>query len=502
MGAATAYALRQTLPKSKVVMLVEQFDDPVHGQGSSHGDGRAFRFAYGDLNYAKLAKVALRGWKDIEKRSAEKLLYGEDKGGVDIADAAHPHLRDLESVLSKLNSKTKLYVGEELSKDFPQIRLSESEAGLHSKDSCVIHADKALQCLHKLSIDNGVFVEYGKRCNEIKVDMSASRRNIEAFFLDKRHKRRRSVQTDSLILCGGPWTEKLVRGLTIGNGYGAQRVMQLPEMKASLETIVYYGFKNDAGEGVPDHGVGHLPMFMVHEDNGIGPHGYYGLPVMNIPGVKVSAHYCGPIIDPDEREHIGYNVNTDDEGGKKLKNSELIAAQNARVQAVIDSCDRLVERLFPFLDVNKKMAVKHCVYTATPDHDFLLGPLRVAKSEDISAVGHTIPGLFIAGGFSGHGFKFAPAIGEIMAAYVRNYLQEAATRDSAAMGHLGIGMRFKGCTQFSDEPENAEWETIDLVPFLPERFAQKYMSPKVSLDGASAGLDGTVFGAQGIPATK
>eukprot|EP00975_Prorocentrum_lima_P007985 1707843-Prorocentrum_lima.AAC.1 len=70
------------------------------------------------------------------------------------------------------------------------------------------------------------------------------------------------------------------------------------------------------------------------------------------------------------------------------------------------------------------------------------------------------------------------------------------------MGHLGIGMRFKGCTQFSDEPENAEWETIDLVPFLPERFAQKYMSPKVSLDGASAGLDGTVFGAQGIPATK
>eukprot|EP00968_Pinguiococcus_pyrenoidosus_P029266 scaffold8455_cov325-Pinguiococcus_pyrenoidosus.AAC.4 len=59
--------------------------------------------------------------------------------------------------------------------------------------------------------------------------------------------------------------------------------MQLPEMKASLETIVYYGFKNDAGEGVPDHGVGHLPMFMVHEDNGIGPHGYYGLPVMVSP---------------------------------------------------------------------------------------------------------------------------------------------------------------------------------------------------------------------------
>eukprot|EP00968_Pinguiococcus_pyrenoidosus_P029264 scaffold8455_cov325-Pinguiococcus_pyrenoidosus.AAC.2 len=53
-------------------MLVEQFDDPVHGQGSSHGDGRAFRFAYGDLNYAKLAKPGF--W--LAHRSAPVLPKG------------------------------------------------------------------------------------------------------------------------------------------------------------------------------------------------------------------------------------------------------------------------------------------------------------------------------------------------------------------------------------------------------------------------------------------
>ena len=41
-----------------------------------------------------------------------------------------------------------------------------------------------------------------------------------------------------------------------------------------------------------------------------------------------------------------------------------------------------------------------CTYTTTPDHDFVLdrrGPLVVAA------------------GFSGHGFKFAPAIGRVLA---------------------------------------------------------------------------------------
>lgn len=28
---------------------------------------------------------------------------------------------------------------------------------------------------------------------------------------------------------------------------------------------------------------------------------FYGLPSIDVPGVKVSAHYAGPIVDPDDR---------------------------------------------------------------------------------------------------------------------------------------------------------------------------------------------------------
>lgn len=46
---------------------------------------------------------------------------------------------------------------------------------------------------------------------------------------------------------------------------------------------------------------------------------------------------------------------------------------------------------------------KTCLYTLTPDHHFVLGPHP------------SHPNVTIAAGFSGHGFKFVPVIGEILA---------------------------------------------------------------------------------------
>ena len=45
---------------------------------------------------------------------------------------------------------------------------------------------------------------------------------------------------------------------------------------------------------------------------------------------------------------------------------------------------------------------KACMYTLTPDEHFVIG--RHPADADV----------IVAGGFSGHGFKFAPAVGEIV----------------------------------------------------------------------------------------
>jgi sarcosine oxidase len=63
--------------------------------------------------------------------------------------------------------------------------------------------------------------------------------------------------------------------------------------------------------------------------------------------------------------------------------------------------ERLAHTL-PLL-AGRMLRAETCLYTMTPDEHFILGP-------------HPhYPAVLLAAGFSGHGFKFAPAIGEVLA---------------------------------------------------------------------------------------
>jgi glycine/D-amino acid oxidase-like deaminating enzyme len=95
-------------------------------------------------------------------------------------------------------------------------------------------------------------------------------------------------------------------------------------------------------------------------------------------GVKVGQDFGGrPIDDPDSPAEI---------------DPENLAAVMAWVR-----------RRLPHLEP-VPIKVEHCLYTATPDRHFILD--RHPRE----------PRVTIAAGFSGHGFKFAPALGEIVSA--------------------------------------------------------------------------------------
>jgi glycine/D-amino acid oxidase-like deaminating enzyme len=61
-----------------------------------------------------------------------------------------------------------------------------------------------------------------------------------------------------------------------------------------------------------------------------------------------------------------------------------------------------------------------CLYTLTPDEDFVLDRHP------------TVPGVVFGAGFSGHGFKFATAIGEHLAALALDPSTESYPRLSLA----------------------------------------------------------------------
>ena len=76
---------------------------------------------------------------------------------------------------------------------------------------------------------------------------------------------------------------------------------------------------------------------------------------------------------------------------------------------MIDPALRMVAELLPGLAgplpgaFDRVVGAKTCLYTMTPDEHFILDQHPFMEN------------VWIAAGFSGHGFKFAPAIGETLA---------------------------------------------------------------------------------------
>jgi sarcosine oxidase len=117
-----------------------------------------------------------------------------------------------------------------------------------------------------------------------------------------------------------------------------------------------------------------FPVFGVLAEEGR----YYGFPTYTVPGFKIGrSHHLLQKVDPDDMDR---DVHAEDE-------------------AILRQA---VSRYFP-LAAGRLLDKKTCIYTNTPDEHFMIGVLPDQ------------PQVSVAAGFSGHGFKFASVIGEIMA---------------------------------------------------------------------------------------
>ncbi|WP_108665959.1 FAD-dependent oxidoreductase [Euzebya rosea] len=137
-------------------------------------------------------------------------------------------------------------------------------------------------------------------------------------------------------------------------------VVALPPMQVSAEQPMFFRpVVRHPGEWLP----------AVHR--GVEDVYLFGVPGE---GVKVSEHYRPEWLDPDDRP---FDEDT---------------AATARLADYI-------RRWLPGIDPTP-VSMTRCLYTTTPDRDFVLD--RVDR-------------VVIGAGFSGHGFKFTPAIGEVLA---------------------------------------------------------------------------------------
>jgi glycine/D-amino acid oxidase-like deaminating enzyme len=117
-----------------------------------------------------------------------------------------------------------------------------------------------------------------------------------------------------------------------------------------------------------------MPIWIWH-DAELGD--FFVTPHVEWPGVKIGKHHSQVACDPDTVDRT------------------VSARDEAPVRAFLERC---------VPDMAGSVADSRvCMYTNTPDENFLID------------VHPRFPNVVFAGGFSGHGFKFASVVGEILA---------------------------------------------------------------------------------------
>lgn len=165
-----------------------------------------------------------------------------------------------------------------------------------------------------------------------------------------------------LVFTAGSWTAKLLKNF-------------LPPLNVTEQLLVWY-FPDDH-QSFDRH---NMPCWFISDkDFGL----LYGFPGFrdeqnNFTGVKIARHFPGKTTDPDRRsfEHNKQEL-------------ELLK--------------RFVSEYFPKL-AGAGIQTKNCLYTNSPDENFIIDFLPGNRNN-----------IVIACGFSGHGFKFVPVVGEVIA---------------------------------------------------------------------------------------
>src|SRR5437867_4761567 len=163
-----------------------------------------------------------------------------------------------------------------------------------------------------------------------------------------------AIRARVAVVAAGSWAGQLLSRL----GHPAA-------LTPILQTVTYFAPRDPTAPRIPTFIEWGSPELV-----------WYALdPAGEAPGVKVGAHVGGIAVDPDD--------------GPFAADQELVRTQSD-----------YVARRFPGVEPVAVRA-ETCLYTMTPDEDFVLdrvGPVVVGAA------------------FSGHGFKFGPLIGEVLAA--------------------------------------------------------------------------------------
>jgi sarcosine oxidase len=355
MGSATAYNLAKNGQK---VLLLEQFDF-IHDNGAHGGQTRLIRKAYFEHpDYVPLLLRAYENWADLERETQEKIYFetgiiyfGEQNDALLSNTKASAKLYDLKlDTLNLADAKKKYPAFEAIPDDWESI--FEPEAGFLLVEKCIhLFLQQALKYGASLKAREKV-TNWSENTDGTSRD---SREGVEVTT------EKAVYRAKKLIFTAGAWTDKLLQDLSV-------------PLKVTRQILGWVKPKNWT-----DFTLDKFTCWGISDpEKGL----YYGMPILNNEdtsgpiGLKLGSHLHGDTVNPDDVDRHIYEAD----------------------EASFREC---LEKYMPTAN-GDILAIKTCLYTNSPDEHFIIDKHPLSKN------------VILACGFSGHGFKFASVVGEIL----------------------------------------------------------------------------------------
>lgn len=324
---------------------------PPHKMGSHHGESRSIRRAYLEgTAYVPMAQQAWELWRRLESDTGTRLLT--PTGNLTIGPGDAPAVEGFLASARRYDISHELLTAADVRRRWPQLAVPDNfVAGLEA-EAGVVAPEKALIAMLAEAEKAGAAMRFDERVtgwrdegNHIRVKSS-----------------RGAYEAGRLLLSAGAGTKPLLDPL--GEWLIPKRV--------------------------PVHWVAPPPAPSF--ELGIWPVNFWQLPMKDKPGVY-HERYALPVTRSDGRVKVAAHNHLED-------CDPLGVARNVAPEEVAD-IRRFMATYIPPLamgDIHSDV----CLYSMTPDADFVLGALSGHANVFTTAL-------------AGHGFKFAPVLGEIMA---------------------------------------------------------------------------------------
>jgi sarcosine oxidase len=340
-GSAAAYWLARRAGSE--VLGLEQFE-LGHVRGESQDHSRIIRLSYHTPGYVELAKHAYRTWAEVEAEAGEQLILRT--GGLDFAPrvSAIP-LSNYSDSMAAAGVPYDTLDAREIMRRWPAFRLTDNIHGLYQEQSGIVKAARANAAHQQLARAHGATLRQNVGLRSVQA--------LEGEFALELDGDR--VQCRRLIIAAGAWSNRILGAFGI----------RLP-LVVTQEQVTYFAPAHP-DQFQPER----FPIWIWMDDPC-----YYGFPIFGEAGIKAGQ----------------------DAGGREVTaETRTFDPDPAALQRVRDFLGRYLPD-----GVGPIIYTRTCLYTLTPDRDFVLDSIPDA------------PGALVAIG-GGHGFKFASLVGRILA---------------------------------------------------------------------------------------